>query len=82
LLARDSDARQIFGGFVDSHIITVDRAAKPHGMHVVISDHDGVVCMQFSFGNQPGDDFRRQKMSGHAEIRLHTLEQTDHRTSV
>src|SRR5271165_4180439 len=73
LFARYANVRQIFSGFIDGYVVAIDRTANPHGVNVVIGYNDGIMRAQFSFGDQPRNNFRGQKMSGHAQIRLYAL---------
>jgi hypothetical protein len=74
----NADAGQILGRFGDRDVVPIDGAAEPHGVDVVIGDDDGVACAQFLFGDEPGNDFRGQKVRGDAEVGLDALEHADH----
>ena len=80
--SRHANVRQIFRGLLDGQVVAIHGAAEPHGVDVVIRDHDGAARAQFFLGDEPGDDFRGQEVRGHAEIRLDALEQADHRAGV
>ena len=75
---RHADVRQVFRRFLDRHVVAIHRAAQPHGVDVIVGDHDGVMRREFFLGDQPSDNFRRQEVRRHAKIRLDTFEQTDH----
>ena len=47
-------------------------------MDVVVSNDDGILCVEFLFGDEPGDDFRRKKMRSDAKVGLRLLEHADH----
>src|SRR5882762_9896898 len=53
-------------------------AAQPHCVDVIVSNDDGILCVEFLFGDEPSDDLRRKKMSSDAKVGLRMLEHADH----
>jgi len=76
--AGDADACEIFGSFGYCHVVAIYGAAEPHGVDVIVGDNDSVACAQFLFGDEPRDNFRRQEMSGDADVGLDALEHANH----
>jgi len=39
---RDADTGEIFRRFLDCHVVAIDGAAEPHGVHIIVRHYDGV----------------------------------------
>jgi len=68
--------------FLDRDEIAVERAAKPHGMHIQVGHDNGMACVEFSLVDEIGDDFRGQEVGADRDIRLEPRDEALQRAGV